>query len=96
MKILEATGQTVGSKLVRKNPFPRQCNRDDCMPCRSHPGTCMRQGVVYVINCGLCKEDGVQCDYIGESARTSFDRGQDHLRSLRTGYRNNALVLHME
>ena len=37
----------------------------------------------------------VQCDYIGESARTPFDRGQDHLDSLRSGDKSNALVMHM-
>ena len=56
----------------------------------------MKQGVLYKINCGLCAENGVQCDYIGESARTSFDRGQDHLRDLRTGDKSNAMVTHME
>ena len=65
------------------------------MPCGTDPGACMKQGVVYRITCNICKQDGIQCDYIGESARTSYDRGQEHLEDLRKGEQSNALVMHM-
>ena len=35
-------------------------------------------------------------EYQGESARTCFDRGRNHLDNLRTHNKTNALVMHMD
>ena len=59
------------------------CGRETCFSCRSKPGSCPRQGVVYSIVCQKCKEAGVDTVYYGETAWTPYDRGEEHLKALR-------------
>ena len=42
----------------------------------------------------LCKEEGKRAIYIGESARTSYDRGVDHLRSVERRDQDHPMVSH--
>ena len=56
----------------------------------------MVQGVVYRILCNLCGEEGVKTEYVGETARTSYDRGEEHWNALETGDSSNPMVEHME
>ena len=43
----------------------------------------MSQGVNYRVECNTCKSEGVKTHYHGESSRTAFDRGEEHLQALR-------------
>ena len=81
-KYVEMQGRTVGESLIRKDPNPVECGRRECFCCRSAPGACSRQGAVYMITCTKCKATGVDTAYYGESARTLYDRGEEHLRAL--------------
>ena len=88
IKYVEEQGMTLSNTLVRKDPFPTHCGRAQCFPCRSAPGKCTRQGALYKIECITCKEEVEAGDrrqethYYGESARTLFDRGLEHLKAL--------------
>ena len=54
------------------------------------------QGVTYRIECTTCKEEGVAVSYIGESARTMYDRGAEHLDAWRREDEASVLVEHQE
>ena len=54
----------------------------------------MRQNIVYRMTCVRCKEDDRTSCYIGESFRTSYDWGLEHLNAMRTGDTNSPLVEH--
>ena len=54
----------------------------------------MRPGPVYEITCILCQEKGVETRYFGESARTSYDRGLEHLSALENLNPESPLVEH--
>ena len=54
----------------------------------------MQQGILYRVKCQLCLGEGKNSYYTGESARTGWDRGQDHLKALKNKDRKNALVEH--
>ena len=80
--------------LGRVDPWALDCGRTNCFPCKSEPGKCSIQGVVYQITCVICKEKGVETQYYGESARTCFDRGVEHLTALEKMNLESPLVEH--
>ena len=45
-------------------------------------GDCQREGVTYTIHCLECRRKGREVEYIGETARTVYDRGVEHLSDL--------------
>ena len=53
------------------------------------------QGVVYKVTCLLCMEAEVKTDYIGESARTAYDRGGEHWAAIGRGDQSNPMVEHL-
>ena len=82
VRYLEELGPTLASKLIKKEPDPQTCGRQNCLPCRTKAGVCQRQGVLYKLVCKICTQEGreKQAIYVGESARTPFDRGAEHLK----------------
>ena len=54
----------------------------------------MRQGVVYHLICQGCKTQGVNSLYVGESARTMWDRGLEHSKAHRQRNPESVLVEH--
>ena len=59
-------------------------------------GECRQEGVVYLITCLKCKEWGKRTEYWGETARTGFERGNEHLAGLKGKYQKNSLWKHSE
>ena len=55
----------------------------------------MQQGVVYQISCSLCKAEAKKTYYYGESARTGYDRGLEHLAALGRMNPESPLVEHL-
>ena len=54
----------------------------------------MRKGALHSITLMSCKEVDIISQYIGESARTLFDRGQEHLKAHKTRNPESVLVEH--
>lgn len=48
----------------------------------------------YCIECMRCQESGTKAQYWGESARTGYKRGKEHLQALRKGDEESSLVKH--
>ena len=97
IRYIETTGRTLESSLVVKDPWSGSCHRDNCFPCISgRTGQCQKQNVTYRIDCQLCKLEGKVATYFGETARTMYDRGSEHLSGLVSGNPDNVLVQHME
>ena len=48
------------------------------------------------MSCNLCGDLGRKTEYFGESARTSYDRGEEHWNALESGDTTNPLAEHME
>ena len=86
MRYVERGGTTVERLIHTKDPWAGTCARPDCFLCTTgKPGSCMKQGIVYKISCITCLDADRKTDYIGETARTSYDRGTEHLDALRGG-----------
>ena len=92
-RFVEELGRSIREMLVRKDPDPKVCDRDNCFPCMAKPGACMRQWALYRIE---CKEANTTSEYVGESARTLFNRGLEHWKALQSRNKESPLVEHEE
>ena len=57
-------------------------------------GKCRREGVVYRITCLECEKENTAAVYWGETARTGYERGVEHIEGLESKYEKNALWKH--
>ena len=55
---------------------------------------CRAESVCYQLTCDRCKDDKVTADYYGETARTAYMRGQDHLGGQKRNLEDNPLHKH--
>ena len=96
VKYVEKLGPAI-KDMLGGDPFKDNCGRMNCFPCRSgNIGRCMGQNATYEITCQICQiEKGKKTSYIGETARTPFERGADHLGDLKNWRMSNALVKHL-
>ena len=59
------------------------CGREACLVCEhgSDPvSKCKQRNIVYKTSCKECKAKGLEINYYGESARTSYERGKEHMK----------------
>ena len=98
---MERGGVKIKDVLGRKDPWAAtSCRRDDCMGCNSTtkkegtPSTCNQEGVCYQISCDRCKQNNISAEYYGESARTTYLRGREHLKGQEKGAEDNPLNKH--
>ena len=101
VKVVERGGESLREKLCRNNPWGNvKCERELCIVCpfskEGKGGTCRREGVVYRITCLVCEENGTRGEYWGETARTGFERGEEHLAGLESQYEKNSLWKHSQ
>ena len=84
-RVVETGGVSLRQMLQRSNPWAgKKCGRDDCFPCTSGDkgGECGRSNVTYRIACVGCGEEGIASEYKGETGRTAYARGKEHLDDL--------------
>ena len=55
---------------------------------------CRREGSTYCLQCLPCLHLGRRSTYVGESSRSTRQRGQEHERDLKSGVVSSPLVLH--
>ena len=94
VKVVEYMERTMSQNLAQKDPWNEHCGRDTCFPCQKTPGRCMRQGAIYLMECRKCQEVGRNSYYVGETARTPYDRGLEHLTAVRKKNPDSPLVEH--
>lgn len=91
VKIMEMGGQTLRSQLTKSDPWSgKACGRENCFPCKiDKGGQCQRRNVGYQIECQACK-----AIYHGETSRTMFLRGGEHLEGLNSKASDSVLWAH--
>ena len=84
VKFVERGGSALRDVLCNKNPWSSEgCGRgESCFICRSKPGGCQKEGIVYSLTCQECLSRGILAQYHGESARSGWTRGLEHLSLL--------------
>ena len=80
VKIVERSGMKVQGILHNSNPWADElCEREDCPICvREGGGQCKKRNIVYKTTCLACKEKGKEASYYGETARSGYERGNEH------------------
>ena len=77
--------------LQRSDPFrKKECNNTNCLVCSTGGnGPCRSTGVTYELVCQLCRQK-----YIGETSRSAFTRGKEHLRALEQREQSSVMWRH--
>ena len=89
IKIQERSGTMLKRILHKSNPWAKEpCEKPDCLVCmggEENAGECKRRNVVYRTCCLKCKEkgEGNERYYFGESSRTAYERGKEHLNDFK-------------
>ena len=81
VKIVEKAGRSIKSILVRSDLRSEDsCGREKCLACEDEKGRgrCKQRSVTYQTSCRACQAAGKQSVYIGESARSVYERGLEH------------------
>ena len=79
IRVVEQSGVTLKQMLQRSDPFKdRQCNNITCLVCSTGgKGSCRSTSVTYELVCQVCRHT-----YIGETSRSAYTHGKEHLRAL--------------
>ena len=104
VKYVESSGKPL-SKVFPPIQTSNHCHRKDCFVClsspKNKPSMCKAKSVVYSITCELCEKTHKQDPsvahkglYIGESARTLYERSIEHMRKLRRMEDSSCLFKH--
>ena len=99
VRVIERSGSSIKSHLVKSNPFPRDtCN---CKVCSSRylkmeKVDCKVREVVYRVKCMGVDSESKPCKsfYIGETSRSVGERFTDHLRKYETKLDKSVFWLH--
>ena len=98
IKVVERAGTMLKRILTKSNPWAGgNCGRIDCLVCRYEEGggDCRRRNATYRTQCLSCKEkNGKESYYFGETARTPFERGQEHERDYITSKEDGHMHKH--
>ena len=85
-KIVEKASTPLGNLLVRKDPWGDSgCGKEQCRVCGGveEKARCRARGVTYSNTCQLCKAQGRDSVYIGETSKTLAERAENHYDDLR-------------
>ena len=99
VKIVERGGTQVKQILHKSNPWSKGfCGRSNCLPCLHGDGTqnCFDKNVVYQIKCIDCTEEEKKTAvYVGQTSRSMYERGQEHLMGLKKSQESSPLYKHV-
>ena len=83
IKLVERSGMMLKGILTKSNPHSgEKCGRTFCLVCNGGEeggGDCRWRSVTYQTTCLSCLETGRKVRYYGESSRTAFERGVEHV-----------------
>ena len=107
VKIVERGGCMIKRMVVKTNPWAEgSCGRQECLICRHEKGAgeCSKRSVTYRTRCEVCHErrekekegEAREMVYIGESARTGYERGQEHEADYSTAAADSHMYKHWQ
>ena len=78
MLITEDIGDTLKSQLVKSNPWEGEpCERPKCTVCKQDGGGNCNM-FLYMNICLICKSEGINCYYLGQTSKYGYERGEKH------------------
>ena len=99
IKFVETSGRKVIDQLRVRDPFEQPCSdNDQCILCKSNENkasNCKVKNVGYSIVCNLCESRNIRKTYEGETCRTGFIRGQEHVKQFNKKSENSVMYRHV-
>ena len=92
-------GGTKVSSAAKSDPFADiLCDRDNCTVCSSpdSKGGCRHSNVGYELVCNACSDQGITSTYQGETSKSSYERGKQHLEGLTKKVEDNPIWKHSQ
>ena len=105
IKIVEKSGLKMEDNLVKKDPFPdEKCvgiRLEKCMVCTSAGNSnpkisCRKNNVGYSLQCHTCEERNLEQVYEGETSRSAWLRGAEHLMGYKNKDPKNVIFKHKQ
>ena len=98
VRIVERAGTKILNLLHKSNPWAETaCSRENCYPCSTgDESDCFDRSILYFSSCNTCEKEGKEQVYVGESARSSFERGGEHIRDFQKKEEDSHIYKHME
>ena len=98
VKVVERCGTKVVNILHKSNPWAEsRCQRTDCYPCKTGDDSdCFKRNILYFSTCAMCKQEGKEQVYVGESSRSSYERGGEHERDFQRRNEDSHILKHLE
>ena len=96
IKVIEKAGIKIANLLPGLKESDN-CGRSNCfVHTTGGRGNCDRENVVYKGQCMTCKDMGTETVYIGETSRSGYVRGKQHLEAIREHHKHqsNAFAKH--
>ena len=97
IKVVEKAGVRIGT-LLPGLQAKEDCERKNCMiHMTGGRGRCNRENIVYQGHCLACRDIGKKSIYIGESSRSGYVRGKQHIEAIRepVKHQTNAFARHI-
>ena len=97
IKVVERAGVKMSS-LLPGLKGKDDCGRDDCfIHTTGGRGKCNKENIVYKGHCLGCEDKGMSSVYIGESSRSGYVRGKQHLEAIKDHHKHqsNAFAKHI-
>ena len=101
VKFVEKTGRLIQSILHKSNPHAgEKCGRKACLVCSSSEeesknGDCRWRSILYKTTCLECKrKEGKVVEYYGETSKTAYERGLNHLYDFLTEAEDSHMFKH--
>ena len=83
IKVVEKAGVRIGT-ILQGLKEKEDCGRGNCMiHTTGGRGRCDRENVVYQGHCLACRDIGRKSVYVGESSRSGYVRGKQHIEAIR-------------
>ena len=93
VKVVEKAGSSIRQKLQKSYPFKKDKCDDECFVCLSEgDGNCRKENVNYEVE---CTREGCRYVYYGETSRTGYSRGLEHLRGIKKKDKDSVFVEHV-
>ena len=99
IKFVETSGRKVIDQLRVRDPFEQPCSTNDqCILCQNNDNkasNCKVKNLGYSIICDLCKSRNISKTYEGETCRTGYIRGQEHLKQFKNKSEKSVMYRHV-
>ena len=99
VKVVERAGKSLEHTLVKSRPWrATHCGRVQCLTCQDDKkvGQCTKRNLTYETSCQSCKLGGKEAIYIGETARSTYERGVEHLLDYKSAKPESHMSCHAD